>query len=480
MSVPDAATQAQAQGGHVGEAPQVEPTTEFVDLTPDEVEFIDAWRSYWSHGSPGNRAEVEAIVDVARTALGENFVRYQENARESARKPGFLGRARKLPSYVESSCAEIKRNLPGGVVGGMVGDALGAPVEFDPLERIVARFGPNGVVDLAPVFGRAGAVTDDTQMALFVLEALLMARVRFRHGKYERTVQPRLEMQYALAQWLHTQGVEWPHVLPPALRGGMSRPFGQLAHDRELHQQRSPDQVSMEALTAFALATEDNPHSGISDFHSPLNSAQGCGALSRAGMAAVWSDVPEVVFKLGATASLISHGHPDGYLPGGAFAVLAQYFLHGQGVVEALDATLYQLSRWHGHNATIATLTRALDVGQSGRMSPSDVDRHFPSSDHSAPDTLGIAVCAVLSHPDSFEDAVLAAVNHSGNSATAGAVCGTLMGLRLGVEAIPQRWRDQVELRSVADELVRNVISEFCEPEPPDSPEWFDRYLVPS
>src|SRR5690606_35861103 len=58
-------------------------------------------------------------------------------------------------------------------LGGAVGDALGAPVEFNSVEAILVRYGRAGIIDFDVAHGRRGAITDDTQMALFTAEALL-------------------------------------------------------------------------------------------------------------------------------------------------------------------------------------------------------------------------------------------------------------------------------------------------------------------
>lgn len=68
--------------------------------------------------------------------------------------------------------------IKGCLLGGAVGGALGAPVEFLEWSAIEARFGPQGIVDFAPAFGITGAITDDTQMMLFTAEGLLRAYVR--------------------------------------------------------------------------------------------------------------------------------------------------------------------------------------------------------------------------------------------------------------------------------------------------------------
>lgn len=55
----------------------------------------------------------------------------------------------------------------GCMLGGAVGDALGAPVEFASLTDIRRRYGSEGIQDCDQAYGRVGAITDDTQMTLF-------------------------------------------------------------------------------------------------------------------------------------------------------------------------------------------------------------------------------------------------------------------------------------------------------------------------
>ena len=86
--------------------------------------------------------------------------------------------------------------------GGAMGDALGAEIEFWSLERIRARF-PRGLTELPPHDGRAGRITDDTQMTLFTAEGLLRADVRWNH---KGICHPPSVLHHAYIRWLHTQG----------------------------------------------------------------------------------------------------------------------------------------------------------------------------------------------------------------------------------------------------------------------------------
>ncbi|MCP6768765.1 ADP-ribosylglycohydrolase family protein, partial [Klebsiella pneumoniae] len=80
------------------------------------------------------------------------------------------------------------------------GDALGAPVEFMALDEIRRQFGPAGIVEMTTAFGRKGAITDDTQMALFTAEGLLRAHVKGPGANVAAFV------ANAYQRWLHTQG----------------------------------------------------------------------------------------------------------------------------------------------------------------------------------------------------------------------------------------------------------------------------------
>ena len=80
-------------------------------------------------------------------------------------------------AYDKNSPTILKRYL-GCMLGGAVGDALGAPVEFQSLSQIRQKYGSAGINDYDEAYGRIGAITDDTQMTLFTAEGLLRAWTR--------------------------------------------------------------------------------------------------------------------------------------------------------------------------------------------------------------------------------------------------------------------------------------------------------------
>jgi len=69
--------------------------------------------------------------------------------------------------------------LHSSLLGGAIGDSLGAEIEFLSLNEIRRRF-PDGITDLPPHQGLRGAITDDTQMTLFSAEGMIRAHIRGR------------------------------------------------------------------------------------------------------------------------------------------------------------------------------------------------------------------------------------------------------------------------------------------------------------
>lgn len=64
-------------------------------------------------------------------------------------------------------------------------------------------------------------------------------------------------------------------------------------------------------------------------------------------------------------------------------------------------------------------------------------------------EALAIAFYCALKHFDSFEEAMIVAVNHGGESDSTGAVTGNILGAAVGYEAIPQFFKDDLEMHDL-------------------------------
>ena len=67
------------------------------------------------------------------------------------------------------------------------------------------------------------------------------------------------------------------------------------------------------------------------------------------------------------------------------------------------------------------------------------------------------AIYSFLSHPDSFEEAVIYAISLGGDTDTIGAMTGAISGAYLGIEAIPGRWLERLENREYLTGLAEQL-----------------------
>ncbi|MEJ5183664.1 MAG: ADP-ribosylglycohydrolase family protein, partial [Rectinemataceae bacterium] len=115
---------------------------------------------------------------IAARLLVESGVHPEDAIRMvRAARPGTI-ETPEQEAYVRSfeGLWRMRDRFRGCLLAGACGDALGAPVAFDSHAAIGARFGAEGIRNFAPYRnGKAGLITDDTQMTLSLAEGLLRA-----------------------------------------------------------------------------------------------------------------------------------------------------------------------------------------------------------------------------------------------------------------------------------------------------------------
>ena len=78
-----------------------------------------------------------------------------------------------------------------------------------------------------------------------------------------------------------------------------------------------------------------------------------------------------------------------------------------------------------------------------------------------AEETLAIALYCILKYHNDFEKAIIASVNHSGDSDSTGAVTGYLLGALLGYDAIPDYYKENLELRWLIEEIATDLATDI-------------------
>ena len=140
---------------------------------------------------------------------------------------------------------DFRARVRGALLGGAIGDALGAGVAALTLEEIRAAHGPDGLADLVPAHGRRGAVTAVTQLTLFTVDGLIRAQVRRDTGAWH----PPTDVHRAYLRWAATQR-DWG---PDERR----KDNGWLAREEWLYTRRDPARSTLVGLGDESMGTLD-------------------------------------------------------------------------------------------------------------------------------------------------------------------------------------------------------------------------------
>ncbi|HDS1132000.1 TPA: ADP-ribosylglycohydrolase family protein [Stenotrophomonas maltophilia] len=329
----------------------------------------------------------------------------------------------------------------GCLLGGAVGDALGAPVEFMTRAEILRRFGPNGITQYAPAYGGLGTITDDTQMTLFTAEGLIRGWVC---GCFKGVTTYSVVTAHAYLRWLQTQG-ERPRC---DIDFGADE-SGWLFQQRQLHSRRAPGNTCLSALRAMNSLGEP-----------ARNDSKGCGGVMRVAPVGLFAwrlrqyEAPQATFRLGTELAALTHGHPTGALTGRVLAVLILALTDGASLRDALAASKLLLRTEPSHEETRRAIELAEELADSGLTNEEAITRL--GQGWIAEEALAISIYCALVARD-FKHGVILAVNHDGDSDSTGSIVGNLLGAMHGVKAIPVEWLAPLELRDVITELAEDL-----------------------
>lgn len=280
------------------------------------------------------------------------------------------------------------------LLGLALGDALGWPTEFSDLRTIKQKYGENGIQEPPD----PAIYTDDTQMTIALTEGLLDVGLEADIDAQMRAISERF--------------VAW----------------GQSPENN-----RAPGNTCMKAVDALA--------SGVDWQHSGVVSSKGCGSAMRVATIGYLYQHNEVKLREVALQSgIITHGHLAAQAASVAGAYLVKLALDGSapdkmpgkvmtfcaGISEDFDYAMLKIGHVMGWGSEEHALTH-LGEGWVGE------------------EAIALALYCVLKYPDDYVAAVRRGANTNGDSDSIACIAGGIMGARLGLDAIPQAWRDRCE-----------------------------------
>ena len=339
-------------------------------------------------------------------------------------------------------------------------------MEFTKEREIFRRYGERGITEYE-LYNGVAQISDDTQMTMFTATGLLLCATRGMLRGSEESYEHCIRLSYL--DWYRTQTERFP--LPEGHRSSW------LVNVPELFSRRAPGNTCLSALSSGMEATIENP----------INHSKGCGGVMRVAPIGLYFAEKQMPMqrsdRIGAEAAAITHGHPLGWLPAAALVHIIRYLIEHEGepiitaVQDAMSALPEVFPDTKHLNDFLTLLRRAVALSES-ELDDLDAIRKLGQG-WVGDEALAIAVYCALKHADSFEDAIVAAVNHSGDSDSTGAITGNIMGAALGLASIPQKYIDHLELKDVLTELADDLFNDCQMKKHPDDtdPIWEAKYV---
>lgn len=375
------------------------------------------------------------IAAACLVALGRGAEAAIELVRDA--RPGAIETSEQeqwVRDYALCTAPGSLERFRGCLLAGAIGDALGAAVEFSSGDSILRRYGTAPPASLPDA-----RFTDDTQMTLFTAEGLIASRLA-------RTAMGSLGslacVQRALLRWYRTQD---PGAAGVELTGW-------LVNDRRMHERRAPGTTCLSSLRALGSG-------GVHSVASPPNHSKGCGAVMRSAPIGLVAASRVAAFELARDAGALTHGHPSGHLSAAYFAAVIWGLHHGEKLVAATAAADVLLANEPGREELRTILERADLLVRRGVPTRAAIEGL--GGGWTGEEALAIALLCAKTLEGNDQHSVARclwrAAAHGGDSDSTASIAGNLLGVQLGMDVVPRRWLEELEMRDIVDRIARDL-----------------------
>ncbi len=290
--------------------------------------------------------------------------------------------------------------------GLALGDALGYPVEFLSRDAIHSRYGTVGIQSPPD----PSLYSDDTQMTLALAEGVLDAGI---HAPLD-----------SLMIAVGARFIEWAHS--PA-------------------NNRAPGITCMNGIKRF--------EGGLTWDQSGIAASKGCGAAMRVSVLGyLYQSDENRLHEVAAASSLITHRHPTAVASSVAAAYLVKLALD-QAPIASYMPKVYEFAAGISDEMDLAILR----VGHVLGWTNEDQALDHIGQGWVGEEAVALALYCVLRYPDDYVACVRRAANTPGDSDSIACIAGSIIGARLGLNAIPTDWRERCENASAIANLAQRL-----------------------
>lgn len=347
----------------------------------------------------------------------------------------------KIVEYREASLDKIR----GCMIGGAAGDALGFPVEFSSYETIIGNYGQEGISEykIDPSYGKA-RISDDTQMSLFTANGLLVGQTRAALRGFSGS--PRSYVYLAYLDWLKTQRSSFANA----------QNLCWITERKELWDCRAPGATCLDALSSGEQGSTSRR----------INHSKGCGGVMRvAPIALLYHDKEdEFVDMEAAEIAALTHSHSLGFMPAAFLAHIIKHCVDPDNKMSLREIILdgkKMIAKLFPERKHLGVFLDLVDRAVSLADNTSDPDEEnisYIGDGWCGDEALCIAIYCSLRYQNDFSKAIIAAVNHGGDSDSTGALTGNILGSWIGYSAIDSKWKDDLEV----SDLILEIADDLC------------------
>jgi ADP-ribosylglycohydrolase len=289
--------------------------------------------------------------------------------------------------------SEEQQSAQAIIYGVALGDALGWPIEFLPMQKINIIYGESGIAEPPS----PAQVTDETQTTIAIAEALIEV------GE--------ADLETLMAS-VTAHLIEWSN-----------------SPDNN----RAPGHTVTEAIRTL--------EAGVSWREAGVATAKGNGSAVRMSTVGyLYQNDPQRLRDVAHASGIATHAHPAADAAAVAAAYLVKLALDGVHPENFVGETMAFCSGISDEFDDIM-----LRVGHVSEWKDEFAALTHIGAGWVAPEAVAMAIYCTMRYPDDFTSALRRAVNIPGDSDSVGSIVGGILGARLGLDAIPADWITRLE-----------------------------------